>query len=445
MQKDLTQGNLLRVMLSFSLPFLLSNFLQTLYGLGDMFIIGLFNGAEITTAVSVGSQVMHMLTVMITGLAMGSTVMISRALGRRDGQAAARTVGNTLTVFLLGSLAVAAVLILAVDPILHAVSTPAESFEQARWYLVICFAGVPFITAYNVLSSVFRGLGDSRTPMYFVAVACAVNILLDLLFVGPFGMQAAGAALATVIAQAVSVLFAALTIRRRGTGLPLTRGDLRPERGALGSILKIGFPIALQDGFIQISFLVITAIANSRGVEMAAAVGIVEKIIGILFLVPSAMLSAVSAVAAQNLGAEKPGRARAALGYGVATTVGYGIVLAVLFQFAAAPAVSLFTKDASVITYGGQYLSTYVFDCLFAGIHFCFSGYFCARGLSILSFAHNIVSVLLARIPLAYLATVLYPDTLTEMGMASTLGSVLSAIICTVIFLVLYRRDKKTA
>lgn len=443
MQKDLTRGPMLSTMLSFSLPFLLSNFLQTLYGLGDLFVIGLYNGAEVTTAVSVGSQIMHMLTVMITGLAMGSTVMLSRAVGRGDRAAASRTIGNTVTVFLTISLALAAGLIFAAEPILQAVSTPAASFEEAKTYLIVCFAGIPFIVAYNIISAIYRGLGDSRTPLYFVAVACACNILLDFLFVGPLGMRAAGAAVATVAAQAISVVVALVAIRRRPGALSFSKADLRPQRAALGGIAAVGLPVALQDGLIQVSFLVITAIANGRGVPMAAAVGIVEKIIGILFLVPSAMLSAVSAVAAQNLGAEQPGRARQALRYGVVITVGYGAVLALLFQFLAAPVVSLFSREAEVITYGGQYLTTYVFDCLFAGIHFCFSGYFCARGLSLLSFAHNITSVLLVRIPLAYLATLYFPATLYEMGMASTLGSVLSSLICLGAYLLLCRHDRK--
>ncbi len=444
MQKDLTRGSVLRVMLAFSLPFLLSNFLQTLYGLCDLLIIGLFNGAAVTTAVAVGSQVMHMLTVVLTGLAMGSTVLVSRALGRRDAPCAARIMGNTLTVFLLGSLCLGGLLMLLTDPILHAVSVPAESMAQARSYLLICFVGVPFITAYNVIAALFRGMGDSRTPMVFVAVACALNILLDLLFVGAWQMGAAGAALATVLAQAASVLFAALAIRRRGL-LSLSRHDLRPQWETLAAIFRIGLPVALQDGLIQISFLIVTAIANGRGVEMAAAVGIVEKIISILFLVPSAMLSTVSAVAAQNLGADLPGRARAATGYGVAISAGYGLVVAVLCQFFSVPLVSLFTGEAQVAIYGGQYLSTYVLDCVFAGIHFCFSGYFCARGLPLLSFAHNLAAILLARIPLAYLAAVCFPDTLTEMGLASTAGSVISATICIVAFLLLRRRDRRMA
>lgn len=442
MQKNLTDGNVFRVLLVFSVPFFISYFLQTVYGLADLFIIGQFNGADVITAVSVGSQVMHMITVFIVGLSMGSTVMISRAVGARAPEKTAKAIGNTVTLFMVVSVVFTVVLLLLVNPIVSLMSTPPESVEQTRTYLRICFSGIPFITAYNVLGSVFRGLGDSRSPMYFIAAACGINILLDFVFIGLLGMTAAGAALATVIAQTVSVIIAFAVIRKRGLGLSLGKDDFRLDVRTAGSILKIGVPVSLQDGFIQISFLIITVIANQRGVEVAAAVGIVEKIISVLFLVPSSMLSSISAIAAQNIGAELHLRGRQTLYYGIGLCVGYGAMLAVLFQFFQEPVVALFTDDPSVILFGGQYLKAYAIDCMLAGVHFCFSGFFCAYGMSVISFLHNAVSVILIRVPGSYLAAKLFPATLYPMGLAAPAGSLLSILICSAVYVWFLRKQQ---
>ncbi len=440
MQYRLTEGSVLKNMLRFSLPYLLSCFLQTFYGLADLFITGRYNGADTITAVSVGSQVTHMLTVVIVGLAMGATVTISRAVGARDQRRAEKTIGSTISLFALFAVGTTVLLLLAAKGILSLLSTPAEAFSQARSYLTICFAGIPFITAYNVISSVFRGLGDSKSPMYFVAAAGVINVILDWLFIGPMALGAVGAALATVIAQGCSVVLALLWMRRQNLGITLRKSDLRLS--GLSVLLKIGVPVALQDGFIQISFLVITAIANGRGVDVAAAVGIVEKIICFLFLVPSAMLSTVSAVAAQNAGAGLHRRSRQALVYGIVITVAVGAVFAAICQVWAEPIVRLFSKESElVVTLGGQYLRAYSLDCAIASIHFCFSGYFCAYERSVLSFVHNLISVLAIRIPGAYLASALFPDTLYPMGLAAPAGSLVSVVICLIMFLVLRKKQ----
>ena len=291
MEKNLTSGSVLKNIMYFSLPYLLSYFLQTLYGMADLFIIGQFEGVAGTTAVSIGSQVMHMLTVMIVGLAMGTTVSIGQAIGANDKRRAANAIGNTVTLFAIVAAGMLAILLILVNPILQVMSTPQEAVAGTRIYLTICFVGIPFIIAYNVISSIFRGLGDSKSPMYFIAIACVVNIALDYLFMGAFHMGAAGAALGTTLSQAVSVVISLFVIRKRKMGIALKKQDLRPKRRVMGQILNIGVPVALQDGFIQVAFLVITVIANRRGLNQAAAVGIVEKIISFLFLVPSSMLS----------------------------------------------------------------------------------------------------------------------------------------------------------
>ena len=445
LEKNLTNGSVLKNIAYFSLPYLLSYFLQTLYGLADLFIIGQFEGVASTTAVSVGSQVMHMLTVMIVGLAMGSTVCIGQAVGAGDKKRASAAIGNTVTLFMLLSVVITALLLALVRPIVSVMSTPAEAADGTRAYLTICFIGIPFITAYNIISSIFRGLGDSKSPMIFIAVACAANIALDYTFIGIMGLGPAGAALGTTLSQAISVVFSLTVILRKKSGISLERRDLHPQRDTMGRLLRIGVPVAAQDGLIQIAFIVITVIANRRGLDAAAAVGIVEKIISFVFLVPSSMLSTVSALCAQNIGAGKQARAEQTLRYAIIIAVSFGIIIALLTQFISEQAVGLFTPDTVVIMLGGQYLRGYIWDALFAGIHFCFSGYFCACGRSEISFIHNISAIALVRIPGVYLTSKLFPDTLFPMGLATAAGSLLSVIICVIAFALLKKHSVKSA
>lgn len=444
--KDLTTGNVFRTLLAFSLPYFLSYFLQTLYGMADLYIVGQFNAVESTTAVSVGSQIMHMITVMIVGLAMGTTVSIGHETGAKNERQVLVTIGNTVTLFLSLSVTAAVVLTLCIRPIVAAMSTPAEAVSSTISYLTICFIGIPFITAYNIISSVFRGMGDSKSPMYFIAVACVSNIVLDYILIGRLGMGAAGAALGTTLAQAVSVAVALFRIRTDSgmRHIRLSSGDLKPKRAVMGKLLSIGVPVALQDGFIQISFLLITVIANKRGLFDAAAVGVVEKIIGILFLVPSSLLSSVSALAAQNIGAGKKERAKQTLKYAMITAVVFGTVSALFMQFNAEPVVGIFRSEPEVVRLGGQYLRGYVWDCVFAGVHFCFSGYFCACGKSGISFLHNAIAIVCARIPLAYLASKLFAETLFPMGLATVTGSAVSVVICVVAYLWLAGRERRS-
>lgn len=445
MERDLTSGSVWKNIVYFSLPYLLSYFLQTLYGLADLFIVGQFDGVASTTAVSIGSQVMHMLTVMIVGLAMGTTVNIGRAVGARDSQKASKVVGNTTVLFVGVSVVLAVVLLVLVQPIVRVMSTPAEAVEGTARYLTICFIGIPFITAYNVIASIFRGLGDSKSPMYFIAVACVANIALDYLFIGALHMGPAGAALGTTLSQTIGVAVSLLVILKKKTGISVKRADFRPERVTMGQVLKIGVPIAAQDGFIQVAFIIITIIANRRGLSVAAAVGIVEKIISFLFLVPSSMLSTVSALGAQNMGAGKYERADQILRYAMGIAVGFGLIVSLLIQIIAGPVVGLFTTDATVILLGAQYIRGYIWDCIFAGVHFSFSGYFCAYGKSEISFVHNLIAILCVRIPGVYLTSKIFPDTLFPMGLATATGSLLSVIICMIAFGWLKKQKRKSA
>lgn len=372
----MTTGNIGKTIAYFALPYLLSYFLQTLYGMADLFIIGQFDGVDGITAVSNGGQVMHMLTVIIVGLAMGTTVTIGKSVGAGKLDAASVSIGNTVTFFMGMSVVVMAVLVFLVNPIVTLIGIPAEAVAGTRQYLFVCFLGIPFITAYNVISAIFRGLGDSQSPMYFIAIACVANIVLDYVFIGGLGMGPIGAALGTTLAQTISV------------------------------------------------------IANHRGLNDAAAVGVVEKLIGMIFIVPSSMLATVSALSAQNIGAGRHDRARKLLYYAILITGSYGIVMTILIELFSKQTVGIFTTDAAVILLGSQYISSYIIDCIFAGIHFCFTGYFCAYGKSYIGFIHNILSILLLRIPGSYLASKMYPHNLFPMGFAAPAGSILSIVIC---------------
>ena len=440
MERNLTEGSVLKTVIYFSLPYLLSYFLQTLYGMADLFIIGQFNGVDSTTAVSVGSQVMHMLTVIIIGLAMGTTVLTGRAVGEANRRKISSAIGNTITLF---AAVVTVVLLLSVNGIISLISTPTEAVPQAKDYLIICFIGIPFITAYNIISSVFRGIGDTKSPMYFVAVACVFNIILDYVFIGFFKLGAAGAALGTTLSQTVSVIISLAAIRKKQMLPKITKSDLNLDRATMGSLLKIGIPVAVQDGFIQVSFIVITIFANRRGLNDAAAVGIVEKLIGIFFFIPSSMLSTVSALSAQNIGAGKPERAVLTLKYAAIIAVAFGVTTSIAMQFFAENAVSLFASDSTVIQLGGEYMHSYVWDCVFAGINFSFCGYFCACGLSNIPFMNNCISILAVRIPVAYMASKFFTDSLFPMGLASPLGSLLSVFISVTAYMWLKRHPEK--
>ena len=441
---DLTKGSILKNLIYFSIPYLISCFLQTFYGLADLFITGQFNGAATISAVSIGSQVMHMITVIIVGFAMGTTVLISNASGAKDDKKIKNSIGNSIILFVVVALVMALTCIVGIDYILKLLSVPPEAIDGTRQYLYVCFVGIVFITAYNVICSIFRGIGNTKTPMYFVAIAGVINIGLDYMFIGSFKMGAFGAALATIISQALSVIMALLYSSKKVPEIKIKKENLKVDKYIVRNLLKIGFPVAMQDGFIQIAFLVITVIANMRGVEVAAAVGIVEKLIGFMFLVPSAMLSAVSTITAANIGSNTKERGRKALCAGVAICILSGVFFTIVCLLFAEDILRMFAREEEiVILLGAQYLRSYVFDCIVAGVHFCFSGYFCAYNKSWISFVHNIVSIILVRIPGAYFASVMFKESLLPMGMAAPLGSLLSAIICVAAYVIIAKRDKE--
>ena len=273
-------------------------------------------------------------------------------------------------------------------------------------------------------------MGDSKSPMYFIGIACMGNIVLDYFFIGAMQLGPAGAALGTTLSQTFSVIIALISMMKRKTGIHLKKNDFRPNKKVMWQILRVGFPVAVQDGCIQIAFIIITVIANHRGLNDAAAVGIVEKMISAIFIIPSSMLATVSALSAQNIGAGKHDRASQTLKYATIITTGYGLIMTVLIELTGKNLVGLFTTDTVVVLLGTQYLSGYIIDSIFAGVHFSFSGYFAAYEKSYIGFIHNIIAIVLVRVPGSYLASKMFPDTLFPMGLAAPAGSLLSVLIC---------------
>lgn len=443
-KNDMTIGNVKTAMVRFALPYLLACFLQTFYGLADLFVVGLYDGSETSTAVAIGSQAMHMITVMVVGLAMGTTVELGHSIGAKNFKRAKRVVGGSIIFFAILAIVSTVVLLIATNGIIGLLQTPIEAVDETARYLRICFLGMPFIIGYNFICGIYRGAGDSKSPMFFVAIACVVNIIVDFIFIGALGMGAAGAAFGTVIGQAVSVAISLAFVRKIGLGFTIGIRDLRLNDD-ISVVLKVGFPICMQDGVIQIAFMLITVIANSRGLIDSVSVGITEKLISFMFLVPSAFLSAISAFTAQNNGAGKVERSRECLRVGLFITVTWGIICTVYCNIAPQTLIALFRREPEIIEAASMYLRGYSFDTIFAAVHFCFSGYFCGSQHSGISFIHNILSVVLVRVPGAYFASMLFADTLLPMGIAAPAGSALSMIICIIFYYYLKGKENNYA
>lgn len=374
-QNTLTEGKLAPALLRFAVPFLISNFLQALYGAVDLFVVGQFSTSASVSAVAIGSQVMQTVTWIILGISMGGTVLIGQKIGEKNEEGAAEAVGCVAVLFGLMALVLTPLMLIAVNGAVALMKTPPEAVNAARSYIFICSCGLPFITGYNGVSGIFRGIGDSRTPVIFIGLACIVNVIGDFLFTGWMGMGAAGAAFATVIAQAVSFLAALAYMYKKGFSFPFGRRHLRLRRKPAAAILKVGFPLALQDALVNVSFLIITTIINTMGLTASAAVGVVEKIISFAMLPPSAIASAVTTVTAQNIGAKKPERAKRALWYGIGFSLIFGIAVCIFVQFFAPLVTAVFSRDEAVILAAAQYLRSYSYDCILVSFVFCINSY----------------------------------------------------------------------
>lgn len=433
MRQNLAQGRVGVTLLKFAGPFLLASLLQALYGAADLFVVGRFADAAAVSGVSIGSQIMQTLTGVILGLSMGGTVLIGQRVGEGDDPGAARAVGTMGVLFTAAALVLTPLMLLLTDGAVALLDTPAQAVEDTREYLLICSCGIPFIIGYNAVGGIFRGLGDSRTPLYFVALACGINIALDFLLTGALGWGAAGAAAATVAAQAVSFVTALLYLVRRGLPFSFRKegaSPWRPGKREMAAILKVGFPLALQDALVNISFLIITAVINAMGLVASAAVGVVEKLLVFAFLPLTAFSSAVAAMTAQNIGAGRRDRAVRVLGCGIAWSLLFGGLFCLYAQFFPATLTRLFTNEGAVIAAAADYLRSYSIDCVVVAVVFCMNAYFSGCGRAVISLVHSLIATFAVRIPLSFVLSRLPGGSLYPIGFAAPIATAVSLVIC---------------
>ena len=400
--KDFTKGPILGPLLAFSMPILLALFLQALYGAVDLLVVGKYALAQDVSGVAVGSQIMQTVTGLVSSFAMGTTVLLGQMIGAGRREEGGRIIGTSAVFFLLVGAALTALLPLLAASLAQAMNAPTEAFNETRTYIAICGFGSVMIVAYNVLGSIMRGLGDSRTPLMTVAIASFCNIAGDLLLVAGLHMGASGAAIATVASQTVSVLISLAILKRRTLPFTFTRSDIRLERKILRRIVGFGTPIALQDLLVGLSFLVILAIVNTLGLTASAGVGVAEKVCGFIMLIPLAFMQAMSAYVAQNHGAGKNERAERGLRIAIAVSTAFGAVMFWAAFFHGDLLCGIFARDGGVIAAGYDYLRAYGIDCLLTCFLFCFIGFFNGLGETGFVMAQGIAAAFLIRIPVAW-------------------------------------------
>ncbi|HIX90705.1 MAG TPA: MATE family efflux transporter [Candidatus Agathobaculum pullicola] len=434
MEQNLIQGNILRTLLSFAVPVLLALFLQAMYGAADLIIVGQFAGINEQSGVASGSQLFNMITMVITGLTMGVTVFVGDAIGSGKREKAGQGVGCGIAIFAVVAILVTAVVVPFSDQLALWMHAPAQAFTQTSEYVRICGIGTIFITAYNVIGAVFRGIGDSKTPLVTVAIACTINILGDLLLVAVFHMGAAGAAIATVTAQAVSVVCSLFLIRRKQLPFDFLPHCIRFEQTCIQRILRIGVPIALQELLVQFSFLFIQVVVNGMGVVQSAAVGVAEKVCVFLMLVASAYMQSISAFVAQNNGAGYWERSRQALFYGIRTALAAGAVMGTLAFFEGSVLSGIFSTEPLVIANAHAYLKAYAIDCLLTAVLFCFIGYFNGCGRTAFVMIQGVIGAFCVRIPVVFLMSHLKGITLFHIGLGTPISSVAQIVLCVIAF-----------
>lgn len=429
-QKSLTNGNILKSLITFAFPVLLALFLQAMYGAVDLLVTGKFAGTYEQSGVATGSQLFNLITLVISGLSMGVTVFVGHAIGAGDKKDAGGGIGTGICIFAAIALLATVVTVPLSDTLAQLVHAPAEAFAQTSGYIRICGAGSVFIVAYNVIGAIFRGIGDSQTPLITVAIACVVNIAGDLLLVGGFGLGAAGAAIATVAAQAISVIISLILIRRRELPFDFSKSSLRFNARYAKKILTVGIPIAFQELLVQFSFLFIQVIVNGMGVVESAAVGVAEKVCAFLMLVSSAYMQSISAFVAQNNGAGKYDRSKKALFYGMGTAFAAGAVMGSLAFFMGDSLAAIFSNEAEVILAAHSYLKAYAIDCLLTAEMFCFIGYFNGCGRTLFVMAQGIIGAFCVRIPVVFLVSRMQNVSLFHIGLGTPASSVVQLILC---------------
>ncbi len=433
-QIDFTSGKIVLPLLRFVGPVLFALFLQALYGAVDLMIVGKFADSADVSAVSTGSQIMMTLTNLISSLAMGMTILIGQKIGEKKPAEGGKIVGSGLLLFLVIGVLMT-VLTAAFAPrlvgIMHA---PEEAFSYTTSYIRICGLGAAVIIAYNLIGSIFRGIGDSRTPFVTVLIACLCNIAGDLLLVAGFGMGTRGAAIATVCAQFVSVVLSLLLIRRKQLPFTVSKESIRWDRGFVRKILLLGTPIALQDLLVGISFLVILAIVNSLGLVYSAGAGVAEKVCGFIMLVPAAFMQSMSAFVAQNRGAGRLDRAVRGLWSAIGISTAFGFLMFLVTFFRGEMLAGIFANDGEVIYEAAQYLKAYAVDCLLTCFLFCFIGFFNGMEYTRFVMLQGICGAFLVRVPVSYIMSRQVPVSLFHIGLATPCSSFLQIIMCFICF-----------
>ena len=432
MEKDtsFTEGKIMHPLLLFAVPVLLALFLQAMYGAVDLLIVGKFASSADVSAVSTGSQIMITLTNLISSFAMGTTILLGQQIGSGKKEEGGRTVGTAILLFAGIAVIMSVILVVFAPQVSSLMNAPEEAFQKTVNYIRICGGGMLVIVAYNLIGCIFRGLGDSRTPLITVAIACVFNVAGDLLLCAVFGMGTAGAAIATVFAQIVSVIVSFILISKKDLPFTIKKENIRIHKTYLRKMTAFGAPIALQDLLVSISFLIILAIVNGMGVIASAGVGVAEKVCAFNMLISSAFMQTMSAFVAQNYGAGRLTRARKALHYGIAVSFSVGVVMFVITFFHGDILAGIFSSDPEVIAAAADYLKAYAIDCLFTAIFFCYTGFYNGIGRTRFVMIQGILGAFCVRVPVSYIMSIQPNTSLFHIGLATPMSSILQLILC---------------
>ena len=439
---DFTQGSILKKLLWFMVPILGALILQAAYGAVDLLVVGRFGSTSGLSAVSTGSQVLNLVTFVVTQLAMGITVLIARYLGEKSPEHIGAVLGGAAVVFALISVGLCVLLVCFARPISVLMQAPAESLDLTVSYVRICGSGIFFIVAYNVLSAIFRGLGDSKSPLLFVLVACVVNIFGDLLLVAVFHMDAAGAALATVFAQTISVVCAVVMLFKKKLPFTLTKKDFR-FNSQCQKFLKIGLPLALQECLTQLSFLALCAFVNRLGLEASSGYGVASKIVNFAMLVPSALMQSMASFVSQNVGAGNPKRAKRSMFTGIAVGLGFGCVMFALVMLKGDALSGFFSADPGVIQKGFEYLKGFAPETIVTAVLFSMIGYFNGNQKTFWVMIQGLVQTLLVRLPMAYIMSIQPNASLTMIGLAAPASTAVGILLNVGFYLYLKRKQSQ--
>lgn len=441
---DFTQGSIAGKLIRFMIPILGALVLQAMYGAVDLLVVGQFGTKAGISAVATGSNIVNLVTFVITGLTMGVTVLIGRYLGEKQVKRIGKIIGGAISFFAVLAVVLMAFLLVGAPVFTKLLNTPKEAFDLTVTYIRICGAGIVFVVAYNVISGIFRGLGNSKLPLIFVAVACAVNIVGDLLFIAVFHLNVAGAALATILAQAVSVVISLSIIRKQDLPFTFTKKDIGFHK-EIGIFLKLGAPIAFQDLLTNISFLILCAIINKISLEASSGYGIAQKVIAFVMLMPSSLMQSMSAFVAQNVGAGKEDRAKKAMHTGMLFGAMIGILIALLAFFRGDIPSALFTSNDLFIEKSAEYLRGFSPEAVLTCIVFSYIGFFNGHGKTMPVMIQGISASFLVRVPLSYLFSLKKGATLVDIGIAVPLASVYGIVFFSICYILFLRRQKKTA